>query len=88
MGQISASGPGKKTEVDRGSTHLDEIEIHVEVEESFFSDETRVLEGIRAKIAEQIRSSLGIGAVIKLVEPKAIERSLGKAKRVIDKRQL
>jgi phenylacetate-CoA ligase len=86
--RIEETQPHYQIVVDRGSTHLDEVEIHVEVEESFFSDETRGLERIRSKIADEIRSSLGIGAVIKLVEPKSLERSLGKAKRVIDKRQL
>ena len=86
--RIEETQPHYQIVVDRGSTHLDEIEIQVEVEESFFSDETKVLERIRAKIADEIRSSLGIGATIKLVEPKALERSLGKAKRVVDKRQL
>ena len=86
--RIEETQPHYQIVVDRGSSHLDEIEIQVEVEESFFSDETKVLERIRAKIADEIRSSLGIGAIIKLVEPKALERSLGKAKRVVDKRQL
>ncbi len=86
--RIEETQPHYQIVVDRGDTHLDEVEIHVEVEESFFSDETRVLERIRGKIAAEIRSSLGIGAVIKLVEPKSIQRSEGKAKRVIDKRTL
>jgi phenylacetate-CoA ligase len=86
--RIEETQPHYQIAVDRGSTHLDEIEIRVEVEESFFSDETKVLERIRSKIAEEIRSSLGIGATIRLVEPKSLERSVGKAIRVIDKRQI
>ncbi len=86
--RIEETQPHYQIVVDRGATHLDEIEIRVEVEESFFSDETKRLEAIRDKITQEIRSSLGIGAQIRLVEPKAIERSMGKAKRVIDKRQL
>ena len=73
--------------VDRGASHLDEIEIMVEVEESFFSDETKVLERIKEKIHNEIKSELGVNAVIKLVEPKSLERSLGKAQRVVDKRK-
>ena len=60
----------------------------VEVEESFFSDETRGLEELRGRIAQAIRDELGVSARIRLVEPKTIERSMGKAKRVIDKRQI
>ncbi len=85
---IEETEPHYQIVVDRGATHLDEVEIQVEVEESFFSDETKTMERIRAKIDNRIRSELGIGARIKLVEPKSIERSMGKAKRVIDKRQL
>ncbi|HOK51657.1 MAG TPA: hypothetical protein PLF75_07175 [Bacteroidales bacterium] len=46
------------------------------------------LENLRKKIQYNIETTLGIGAIIKLVEPKTIERSEGKAKRVIDKRKL
>jgi len=86
--QIEETEPHYQIVVDRGSTHLDEVEIMVEVEESFFSDETKKLEKIREKIEYEIRSELGISAIIRLVEPKSIERSVGKAKRVIDKRQM
>ena len=85
---IEETEPHYQIVVDRGSSHLDEVEIHVEVEETFFSDETKNLEKIREKIEYEIKSELGISARIKLVEPKSIERSMGKAKRVIDKRQL
>jgi phenylacetate-CoA ligase len=74
--------------VDRDAGNLDEVEIHVEVEKSFFSDETRSLEKVQQKIESEIRAELGLGARVKLVEPKSIERSMGKAKRVIDRRKL
>jgi phenylacetate-CoA ligase len=86
--RIEETEPHYQIVVDRGSKHLDEVEIQVEVEESFFSDETRNLEEIRTKIEQEMRSELGIGTRIRLVEPKSIERSMGKAKRVIDRRQL
>jgi len=73
--------------VDRVN-NLDILEIQVEVSEAFFSDEVRVLEGLARKIKANIESVLGISAKIKLVEPKTIERTEGKAKRVIDKRNL
>ncbi len=85
---IEETEPHYQIVVDRGASRLDEVEIHVEVEETFFSDETKNLEKIREKIEYEIKSELGIGARVKLVEPKSIERSMGKAKRVIDKRQL
>jgi phenylacetate-CoA ligase len=86
--RIEETEPHYQIVVDRGATHLDEIEIHVEVSEAIFSDETGDMEKIKDKISAEIRSSLMIGAKVKLVEPKSIERSMGKAKRVIDKRQL
>jgi phenylacetate-CoA ligase len=67
---------------------LDELEIKVEVSDRVFSDEVKKLEDLRRRIHEEMRSVLGVGAKITLVEPKTIERSLGKAKRVIDQRAL
>lgn len=73
--------------VDRVN-NLDLLEVQVEVEEQFFSDEIRKLEELSARIKNKLESTLGISVKIKLVEPKTIERSAGKAQRVIDKRKL
>ncbi|NTV12768.1 MAG: phenylacetate--CoA ligase, partial [Desulfobulbaceae bacterium] len=67
---------------------LDSIEVQVEVSEEVFSDEVKVLESLGKKIKNDIKDLLGISAKIKLVEPKSIQRSEGKAKRVIDNRKL
>jgi phenylacetate-CoA ligase len=67
---------------------LDVLKLMVEVQEQFFSDEIRELEALRKKIANAIQSTLGVSAEVKLVEPKTIERTAGKAKRVIDNRKL
>jgi phenylacetate-CoA ligase len=67
---------------------LDELEVQVEVNEKFFSDEIRVLENLEKRIRKEIENVLGIAVKVKLVEPKTIERSEGKAKRVIDKRKI
>jgi len=74
--------------VNRGESHLDEVVLHVEVKQEFFSDETKKLEKLRTKIEGVMRSKLQISVKIKLVEPKTIERSMGKAKRVIDNRKI
>lgn len=66
--------------------NLDTLEIKVELCESFWTDEIKVIESIKHKIHHNISSLLGISATIKLVEPHSIERSEGKAKRVIDNR--
>jgi len=73
--------------VDRVN-NLDVLEVWVEVDGQLFSDEIRKLEALKKKIQHNIESVLGINASVKLVEPKTIERSEGKAKRVIDKRKL
>jgi phenylacetate-CoA ligase len=68
--------------------HLDEVELQVEVKRELFSDETRGLENLRNRIEQVMKSKLQIGLKVKLVEPKTIERSIGKAKRVIDNRKI
>jgi phenylacetate-CoA ligase len=86
--EIEGTEPQYLIVVDRGATHLDEVELHVEVKKELFSDETRVLEALREKIRNVMRSKLQIAVRVKLVEPKTIERSIGKAKRVIDNRKI
>ncbi|MDR0561862.1 MAG: phenylacetate--CoA ligase [Spirochaetaceae bacterium] len=86
--EIEGADPHYLIVVDRGQTHLDEIELHVEVKKEFFSDETRGLEGLRNKIEAVMKSKLMISVKVKLVEPKTIERSMGKSQRVIDKRKI
>lgn len=65
---------------------LDTLEVQVEVDERFFSDEIRQLESLRRKVRSEIESVLGVNIRVKLVEPRTIARSEGKAKRVIDER--
>ena len=73
--------------VDRqGAT--DTLEIQVEITEDVFADTVGQLETLEKQINERIKSVVGISANIKLVAPKSIPRSEGKAKRVIDKRKL
>lgn len=67
--------------VDKTGT-LAELEIKVEVSEKMFSDEIKKLEALQKRIFEEMRSVLSLSAKITLVEPKSIERGLGKAKRV------
>lgn len=85
---VEGTQPHYQLIVDRKAGEMDELEILVEVEERVFSDEVRKLQDLEDRIRKEISSILGISAKIKLVEPKTIERSEGKAKRVIDKRKL
>jgi phenylacetate-CoA ligase len=72
--------------VDRVN-NLDTLELKVEVDEAFFLDRISQLEALRKKIQDNLESSIGLGIKVTLVEPKMIERSEGKSKRVIDKRK-
>lgn len=68
--------------------NLDVLEIWVEMSQNMFSDKVRKIEELEENIRKDIVSTLGIHAKVRLVEPKTIERSEGKAKRVIDKRRI
>jgi phenylacetate-CoA ligase len=67
---------------------LDKLELQVEVSQNVFTDEVKGLEALREKIVDEIENILGLKVSVKLVEPQTIERSMGKAKRVVDKRRI
>jgi phenylacetate-CoA ligase len=85
--ETGEAAPHYQLIVDRVGV-LDSLEVLVEMTPDIFSDEVRRLEDIEKKIKHDIESTLGISAKVRLVEPKTIERSEGKAKRVIDKRKI
>ena len=85
--KISKATPNYQIIVDRVGT-TDTFEILVEISDDMFSDTVKTIEELAKKISNDIHSILGIRAKIKLVEPKSIPRSEGKAVRVIDKRKL
>ena len=73
--------------VDRVN-NLDTLEIQVELDPKYYTDEIRAIETMTKKIAHVIQQALGINAKIKIVEPQTLVRSEGKAVHVIDKRKL
>lgn len=79
--------PNYQIVVDRVSNN-DTFDVNVEMSEQLFSDDIKSIERIEKEITADLRSMLGIGAKVHLVNPKSIERSEGKAKRVIDRRRL
>ncbi|MCX7843150.1 MAG: phenylacetate--CoA ligase [Clostridia bacterium] len=85
--EIGETAPHYLLIVDRVD-NLDSLEVWVEMTPSLFSDEVKMIEDIEKKIRKEIEGTLGINAKVRLVEPKTIERSEGKAKRVIDRRKL
>jgi phenylacetate-CoA ligase len=67
---------------------LDQMAVEVEVTAEVFSDKIRGLEAVRARLAQAIEHICGIRVELRLVEPRTIERSEGKARRVIDQRNI
>jgi len=84
LGEVS---PHYQLIVDR-EDNLDCLTVLVEITDNLFSDEVRGLETLEHKIKGQLHSVLGITATVRLVGARTIERSEGKAKRVIDKRTI
>ena len=85
--EIGETTPHYMMIVDRVN-NLDILEVQVEVEERFFSDEIKELEKLTKKISTVLQHAIGLAVKVKLVEPKSIERSMGKAVHVIDKRKM
>jgi phenylacetate-CoA ligase len=85
--EIPEAKPHYMLVVDRQGA-MDTLEIQVEVDEKYFSDEIVEFNNIRSKIKHKVESVLGISVIISLVEHKTIKRSEGKAQRVIDKRKI
>ncbi|MCL2488729.1 MAG: phenylacetate--CoA ligase, partial [Oscillospiraceae bacterium] len=71
--------------VDRVN-NADTLTVEIEISDAMFSDSVKGIEEFEKRAGGQLNSVLGIGARIRLVEPKSIPRSEGKAKRVIDRR--
>ncbi len=67
--------------------HLDTLEVAVEVDETVFSDEVKELQTLAKRIERQIKDYLSVSVKVRLVEPRSIPRSEGKAQRVIDRRR-
>ena len=72
--------------VDRVN-NLDTLEIQVELQPEYYSDEIRVIEGHARKITSVIQQALGINAKIRIMSPGALKRSEGKAVHVVDNRK-
>ena len=85
--EIEGVEPHFQIIVDRKKA-LDVMEVWVEVSEEIFPDAMRKLVEFEKKVEERLQSVLGVKAKVKLVEPKTFARTAGKAKRVIDRRDI
>mgnify|MGYP001031849007 CR=1 FL=1 len=86
--QVEGVQPHYLIIADRDQSAMDDLEIWVEVSEDVFTDSVGRLRNLQHRAEYEIREVLGIRARVKLVEPHRIERSMGKAKRVIDRRNV
>ena len=68
--------------------NLDVMEVHIEMTSRLFSDSVKDIEKIEHMLRSEIQSAIGVSARIRLVEPRSVPRSEGKAKRVVDRRQI
>jgi phenylacetate-CoA ligase len=85
--QIPGLSPHYQLVVDRVE-NLDVLEVQVEVSPEVFSDEIKKLEELERRIADEVQSYLGVSVKVRLMEPRSIQRSEGKAVRVIDRRKM
>ena len=79
--------PNYQLVIDRVN-HSDTLEVQVEMSEALFADDIKTIETKKNEIQNQLKSVLGLSAKVTLVNPKAIARSEGKAKRIVDLRKL
>jgi len=85
--QVPGLSPHYQLVVDR-IDNLDVLEVQVEVSPEIFSDEIKQLEELEKRIRDEVQSYLGVSVRVRLMEPRSIQRSEGKAVRVIDKRKI
>ncbi|WP_457568967.1 phenylacetate--CoA ligase family protein [Desulfurobacterium sp.] len=85
--QIEGLTPNYVIVVDKKGV-LDKLEVWIEVDEKLLQDGIGTLDTLKKKIEEDMLNNLFINAKVKLVEPKTLERSMGKAKRIVDRREL
>jgi phenylacetate-CoA ligase len=85
--RVSGVEPYYQIIVDRSAHYMDELEVWVEVATDTYGHHDRVIQ-LEQRLREEIRSALGITCHVTLVGPRALERSEGKAVRVVDKRTL
>ena len=84
--EIDEVEPHYQLEVDRKGA-LDTLSVKVEVNEKIFSDEVKNLKSLEKRISYRVKETFGVSVRVQLVEPKSIQRSEGKAVRVIDRRK-
>jgi len=85
--EIPGVAPHYQLIVDRQGP-LDTLEVAVEVDEATFSDEVKELQALAKRIESRIKDYLSVSVQVRLVEPRSIPRSEGKAQRVVDRRKL
>jgi phenylacetate-CoA ligase len=79
--------PNYLIRIDRVNNN-DTFDLDVEMSEQLFADDLKSISLVEKEISDKLRSTLGLGVKVHLVNPKTIARSEGKAKRVLDMRKI
>jgi phenylacetate-CoA ligase len=85
--EVDGIAPHFQIVIDRAG-ELDRLEIQVEATEGVFSDDTRVMRKFAEKVEGHLKGTLNVRASVSLVEPNTLERGAGKAKRIVDRREV
>jgi phenylacetate-CoA ligase len=85
---VGYTEPHYQLVVDRAAGHMDSLEVWVEMSDVVFNDEIRRIEDLERRICKEVSATLGISVKVRLLEPRSIPRSEGKAKRVVDRREM
>jgi phenylacetate-CoA ligase len=85
--QVGEIEPHYQIIVDRNEDHIDELDVLVEAPAEVFGNHDHLVQ-LGKRLNYEVQSSLGITCNVTLVRPREIERSEGKAVRVVDKRRL
>jgi phenylacetate-CoA ligase len=85
--QVGEVEPHYQIVVDRSADYMDELDVLVEASAEVYGDQGRLIQ-LEKRLNYEVQSTLGITCNVKLVGPREIERSEGKAARVVDKRKL
>jgi phenylacetate-CoA ligase len=85
--QVGDVGPHYQIIVDRSAAYMDELDVLVEAPAEIYGNQDHLVQ-LEKRLSFEVQSALGITCNVKLVAPRQIERSEGKAVRVVDKRKL
>lgn len=85
LAQVEEVSPYYLLMVHREKDYIKDLEVHVELTEDGFTDSFRELQKIEEKISGRLKAVLSVTLKVRLMEPKSLERTTGKARRIVEK---